>query len=59
MQFFFADHVLDLERRELKCGSQQIALEPQVFDLLAYLISDGDSDHAAFRSGAADIPAAK
>jgi len=38
VQFFFADHVLDLERRELKRGSQQIALEPQVFDLLAYLI---------------------
>jgi len=42
VQFFFADHVLDLERRELKCGSQQIALEPQVFDLLAYLIQNRD-----------------
>lgn len=42
MQFFFADHVLDLERRELKCGSQQIALEPQVFDLLTYLIENRD-----------------
>jgi len=42
MQFFFADHVLDLERRELKRGSQQIALEPQVFDLLTYLIQNRD-----------------
>ena len=42
MQFLFADHALDLERRELKCGSRQIALEPQVFDLLAYLIQNRD-----------------
>src|SRR5688500_8886936 len=42
MQFFFADHVLDLERRELKRGSQNIAVEPQVFDLLAYLIQNRD-----------------
>jgi TolB-like protein/Tfp pilus assembly protein PilF len=42
VQFFFSDHVLDLDRRELKCGSQQIALEPQVFDLLAYLIQNRD-----------------
>jgi uncharacterized repeat protein (TIGR03806 family) len=33
--------------------------EAQILDLLAYLISDGDSDNAAFRSGVADIPAAK
>jgi putative heme-binding domain-containing protein len=33
--------------------------EAQILDLLAYLISDGDSDHAAFRSGVADIPSAK
>jgi adenylate cyclase len=42
VQFSFSDHVLDLDRRELKCGSQQIALEPQVFDLLAYLIQNRD-----------------
>src|SRR6266849_3964750 len=42
MQFLFADRVLDLERRELKCGSQRVALEPQVFDLLAYLIQNRD-----------------
>ena len=33
--------------------------EAQVLDLLAYLISDGDSNHAAFRPGSVDIPAAK
>jgi len=33
--------------------------EAQVLDLLAYLITDGDADHAAFRAGAAAIPAAK
>ena len=42
MQFSFADHVLDLERRELKRGSQNIAVEPQVFDLIAYLIQNRD-----------------
>jgi len=33
--------------------------EAQVLDLLAYLISDGDSGRAAFRAGVADVPAAK
>ena len=42
MQFLFADHVLDLERRELKRGAQQIAVEPQVFDLLVYLVQNRD-----------------
>src|SRR4026207_1364313 len=42
MQFSFADHVLDLERRELKRGSQNIAVEPEVFDLIAYLIQNRD-----------------
>ena len=35
MQFRFADHVLDVERRELRRRGEPIALEPQVFDLLA------------------------
>jgi TolB-like protein/Flp pilus assembly protein TadD len=42
MQFVFANHVLDPDRRELKRGSEQVALEPQVFDLLAYLIQNRD-----------------
>jgi len=38
VQFLFEDHTLDIDRRELRRGSQQIAVEPQVFDLLAYLV---------------------
>jgi TolB-like protein/Flp pilus assembly protein TadD len=34
----FGDHVLDIERRELHHGAEPVALEPQVFDLLVYLI---------------------
>src|SRR5439155_23115278 len=33
---------LDLDRRELKRGSQLVALEPQVFDLLVYLVQNRD-----------------
>src|ERR1700739_2047989 len=36
--FRFGDHVLDTERRELRRGTELVALEPQVFDLLAYLV---------------------
>jgi len=42
VQFIFADHRLDTERRELYRGREQIAVEPQVFDLLAYLIENRD-----------------
>ena len=38
MEFRFSDHTLDVERRELRRGSDPIALEPQVFDLLVYLL---------------------
>ena len=38
MPFLFADHVLDVERRELRRGDALIAVEPQVFDLLVYLV---------------------
>ncbi len=40
MQFLFADHALDLERRELRRQSEPVAVGPQVFDLLAYLIEN-------------------
>ena len=40
MQFLFADHTLDTDRRELRCDSQLIAVEPQVFDLLTYLVEN-------------------
>jgi TolB-like protein len=40
MQFLFADHTLDTDRRELRRGSRAIAVEPQVFDLLVYLVEN-------------------
>jgi TolB-like protein len=42
MEFRFADHVLDVERRELTRSGEPIALEPQVFDLLVFLIRNRD-----------------
>ena len=38
MLYLFADCALDTDRRELRRGSRLVAVEPQVFDLLAYLI---------------------
>ena len=42
MLLAFGDHVLDVERRELRRGAELIALEPQVFDLLLYLVQNRD-----------------
>ena len=42
MQFRFGDHSLDTERRELRRGGALVALEPQVFDLLVYLVQNRD-----------------
>lgn len=42
MQLRFADHILDVERRELRCGPDPVSLEPQVFDLLVYLLIHRD-----------------
>src|SRR5256885_9792232 len=42
MRSFFADHTLDVGRRELSRGSEPIAVEPQVFDLLIYLVQNRD-----------------
>jgi TolB-like protein len=42
MQFLFSDHTLDIDRRELRRGSEPIAVEPQVFDLLVYLVRNCD-----------------
>jgi TolB-like protein len=36
--YAFENYVLDTERRELRRGADAIPLQPQVFDLLAYLI---------------------
>jgi adenylate cyclase len=38
----FGDNVLDSERRELRRGAAPIAVEPQVFDLLLYLVQQRD-----------------
>jgi DNA-binding winged helix-turn-helix (wHTH) protein/predicted ATPase len=40
MLFSFEDYVLDTDRRELRRGTAVIAVQPQVFDLLEYLISN-------------------
>ena len=40
MQFSFSDHTLDTDRRELRRGGTPVAVEPQVFDLLTYLVQN-------------------
>ena len=42
MEFFFTDHVLDKDRRELRRGADMIAVEPQVFDVLVCLLESRD-----------------
>ena len=42
MQFRFENQILDSDRRELWRGSEFVSLEPQVFDLLLYLIQNRD-----------------
>src|SRR5580700_11335547 len=42
MKFVVSNHVLDSDRRELRRGSEAIAVEPQVFDLLVYLMENRD-----------------
>src|SRR5215471_1518510 len=42
MRFLFEDYVLDTERRELRRGSTLLSMEPQVFDLLAFLVRNRD-----------------
>ena len=40
--YCFDAYALDTEKRELTRGTERIALEPQVFDLLVYLIENRD-----------------
>ena len=40
--YLFADYGLDTDRRELRRGVDLIAVEPQVFDLLEYLVRNRD-----------------
>jgi DNA-binding winged helix-turn-helix (wHTH) protein len=42
MRFLFGDYALDLKRRELRRGAELVEVEPQVFDLLAYLVENRD-----------------
>jgi len=42
LQVFFDDFALDTARRELRRGAALIATEPQVFDLLVYLVQNRD-----------------
>ena len=42
MEFFFDDYTLDIDRRELRRGLETIAVEPQVFDLLVFLVQNRD-----------------
>ena len=42
MRFSFEDFTLDSERRELRAGGGVVSIEPQVFDLLVYLIENRD-----------------
>jgi DNA-binding winged helix-turn-helix (wHTH) protein/pimeloyl-ACP methyl ester carboxylesterase len=42
LAFLFGDLVLDAGRRELRSGAKLLAVEPQVFDLLVFLIRNRD-----------------
>jgi TolB-like protein/cytochrome c-type biogenesis protein CcmH/NrfG len=42
VQFCFENYVLDVDRRELRRGIELVPLEPQVFDLLVFLIENSN-----------------
>ena len=42
MHYLFDGYALDTERRELRRGSELIAMGPQVFDLLTYLVQNSE-----------------
>jgi TolB-like protein/cytochrome c-type biogenesis protein CcmH/NrfG len=42
VQFIFSNHVLDTNRQELSCGGEGVPIEPQVFNLLQYLVENRD-----------------
>jgi len=42
VQFLFADHTLDTDTRELCRSGTPIAIQPQAFDLLTYLVQNRD-----------------
>ncbi|MGH6702693.1 MAG: winged helix-turn-helix domain-containing protein [Bradyrhizobium sp.] len=42
MALAFGDHRIDIERRELRRGTELIDVEPKVFDLLVFLLQHRD-----------------
>src|SRR3979411_3008831 len=42
VQFLVDNHRLDTDRRERRRGLEAVAVEPQVFDLLVYLVENRD-----------------
>jgi TolB-like protein len=42
MIYDFEGHSLDIDRRELRSGEKLVAVEPQIFDLLTFLICNSD-----------------
>src|SRR6478752_2794562 len=40
VQFLFANHTLDTDTRELRRGDRPVAVEPQVFDVLRFLLQN-------------------
>ena len=42
MRFLFDGYLLDTDRRELRRGSALLPAEPQVFDLLVFLVRNRD-----------------
>ena len=42
MRYRFDNHLLDTDRRELRRGDELLAVEPQVFDLLVFLLRNRD-----------------
>ena len=42
MLFWFEDYALDTDRRELRRGAAPLSIEPQVFDLLEFLVRNRD-----------------
>src|SRR5262249_26640930 len=42
MRFLFGDYLIDTACRELRHGCETVKVEPQVFDLLLYMITNRD-----------------
>ena len=51
LRYLFENCVLDTDRRELRRGVEAVAVPPQVFDLLEYLIRN--REHGANASASA------